>query len=321
MVVETSSGVAGNLWKIPPVIAAITLAWLPLFSQSSSDVPSEEVNLQIIVVSSPEEAQGIIERAQKGESFLLLAKQLSIDSTADNGGRMGSMDISTLRPELRDALQGVGPGQLSPVVRTPLGYAILKVVQRGARQNASRTIPQGSAATAATGNVKYTFNVGGFGEAELGLLKAAKSPDWAQDPRQICETRKQSVSDEIAALQEYLAPASQASKAASPRELLNAHFSLAELNAYNGDMQPAIEHFLQAHAIAEADVWPAVPSTNEALGVAYLHKSEMENDVYRAPRGPLLVAHACRVGLQRHCRLGEGHRIFPEISRSKAHRT
>ena len=44
---------------------------------------------------------------------------------------MGDVDPSALRAELRDALQGLGAGQLSPVIKLPAGYAILKALPPG----------------------------------------------------------------------------------------------------------------------------------------------------------------------------------------------
>jgi hypothetical protein len=66
-------------------------------------------------------------------------------------------------------------------------------------------------------------------------------------------------------------------------DVLNAHFSLGEILSYEGNMDVAVEQYLAAYHIAESDVPKAMLQMNEALGVAYLHKSEMENDVYRAP--------------------------------------
>jgi hypothetical protein len=254
-----------------------------LYAQNSSDPGSGQATLQIIVVNSAEEAQEIANRALKGESFLTLAKQKSIDSTAEDGGRMGSVDLSTLRPELRDALKGVGPGGISPVVRTPLGYAILKVVQRGAQTN-SADPSGGSAATAAIGSVKYSFNVSGFSEAELGFSRIAKPEGWSQDLRMMCETRKETVAGGIAAVERFLSPENAVVRETElPSDVMNAHYSLAELNAYKGNMQQTVEQFLAAHEIAQKHVFSAIPTMNEALGIAYLHKSEMENGVYRTP--------------------------------------
>ena len=250
--------------------------------QSASNPSSDEITLQIIVVGSVEQAQRILDRLKKGESFLALAKENSIDSTAEDGGRMGNVSLSMLRPELRDALQGLGAGQISPVLRTTLGYAILKIVQRSG--SGGNTSSGGNSATAATGSVKYTFNVGGLGEAELGLIKSPKTVDWSQDLRQICETRKKSLAAENESLKDFLSPGNQKARASyAPLDLLNAHFSLGEIHSYEGNMDEAVEQYQEAYQIAVSDEPRAVLQMSEALGIAYLHKSEMENDVYRHP--------------------------------------
>src|SRR5208282_3789122 len=123
-----------------------------------------------------------------------------------------------------------------------------------------------------------------LGEAELGLTKFDKPAGWEQDPRKICEVRKQSIAAEKQSLQDFLSPASQKTRASYlPIDVLNAHFSLGELFSYEGNMDAAVEQYQAAHQIAESDVPNATLQMNEALGIAYLHKSEMENDVYRAP--------------------------------------
>src|ERR1700691_1711582 len=97
-------------WKILGglgMTAVVTVA----AGQSAANPSAEQIALQIIVVGSPEEAQHVLDRVKKGESFPALAKEKSIDSTAQEGGSMGSVSLSMLRPELRDALGGVGPGE------------------------------------------------------------------------------------------------------------------------------------------------------------------------------------------------------------------
>src|ERR1700674_393553 len=136
-------------------VAASFIFCLPLISQTSSagsSVPAGEITLRIIVVSSAEEAERILERLKQGQDFAVLARLKSIDSTADEGGLMGKIAPSLLRPELRDALQGIGPGQISPVVRVPLGYAILKVTQETVSAGSSNANTGGNAGTLATGS-------------------------------------------------------------------------------------------------------------------------------------------------------------------------
>ena len=101
---------------------------LQLPVQPAQLTPSSEVTLRVIVVDSAEKAQRIVTRLDAGENFITLAQAESIDPTAAAGGLLGRLGLSTLPPILRDALEGIAPGHVSPVVQIPTGFAILKVV-------------------------------------------------------------------------------------------------------------------------------------------------------------------------------------------------
>jgi parvulin-like peptidyl-prolyl isomerase len=57
-----------------------------LFAQNAAP-PS--ANLLIIVVDSSSQADRVLHRLKNGEDFAALAKELSIDPTASDGGSMG----------------------------------------------------------------------------------------------------------------------------------------------------------------------------------------------------------------------------------------
>jgi hypothetical protein len=269
------------------VLAALGISGSPLFSQApqfAASSSSDVVTLRMIVVSTPEDAARILDQLKQGQDFATLAKQKSIDTTSDSGGLMEKVSPSMLRPELRDALQSLAPGQLSPVLRTPLGYAILLLVQRSPAPDNSTLAYVGNQASSATGSVKLTYNVSGLAEAELGLIRAAKVPGWDPDPQMVCEIRKQSVLSEKRAVEDFLSPRNKvALESKPPLDVMNAHVSLAQIDAYQGDMEKSVEQYLLARQIAESQSPAALNQMNEALGIAYLHKSEMENDAYRAP--------------------------------------
>ena len=48
-------------------------------------------------------------------------------------------------------------------------------------------------------------------------------------------------------------------------------------------MDKAIEQYLKGYQLALAQVPAVVPQFELELGIAYLHKSEMENDIYTHP--------------------------------------
>jgi hypothetical protein len=64
---------------------------------------------------------------------------------------------------------------------------------------------------------------------------------------------------------------------------MQAHFGLAQIHAYYGRMDRALVEYRQAYETARAGVPAATWRMEEALGVAHLHKSGMENGVQRAP--------------------------------------
>src|SRR5689334_18639929 len=83
-------------------------------SQSGSNTNSKQLALQVIVVAPPQRGNQLLEKLKAGCGFASLAKGASIDPTGDSGGVMGRVAPAVLRPEWRDALAGLGPGQISP---------------------------------------------------------------------------------------------------------------------------------------------------------------------------------------------------------------
>jgi tetratricopeptide (TPR) repeat protein len=258
-----------------------------LFGQSAPPAAkksSKTVGLQVIVVSTPEQASQALEKLKAGYDFATLAKAKSIDPTADSGGFLGQMDPASLRPELRDALKGVAPGQLSPITRIPSGYAILRVMPESEAEKTENVPRARLDAMSAYGSVQYSPSVSGLLEAETALLRFPKVSGWQRDPTLTCQMRTQSLAAATERLEKLLAPANREKlEQEKPLDLAQEHFALAELYCYAGNMDAAIEQYEQAYRIASEKVPRAVPQIEFALGVATLHRSEMVNEIYRAP--------------------------------------
>ena len=252
--------------------------FIPSFAAAWQSDKSGEINVQIIVVESSPEAERILQQLRSGADFATLAKQKSIDPSAATGGYMGRLDPATLRAELRNALKEIGPGQISGVVKSSEGYAVLKVLSPSDAANSQSSRP--TLSTAARGSVRYALNVGGLNDADAVFNALPKPAGWQQDLHAICEARKQSLSVATEQLGKRL---SAADAELHPYDVLGEHHSLAQLEAYQGHMDKAIEQWQAAYQIATDAVPTAIPKFLEALGIAYLHKSEMENDAYRNP--------------------------------------
>ena len=72
-------------------------------------------------------------RIRQGEDFGSLAQAYSEDQFAANGGDVGFLPESALdkaNPDLRKNILDMTPGQVSPVIHTPEGYRIIKLISK-----------------------------------------------------------------------------------------------------------------------------------------------------------------------------------------------
>ena len=278
-----------RLWRVAlgaSIVAAAAMAFGagPFASQNP---PASAVTLRMIVVSTPDDAARIVEQLGQGADFATLAVEQSIEPTARDGGFLGTLDPATLRPELRDALRGVGTGGLTPIVRIPTGYAVLKVVpaSESAGRPAANQLQRLS--TSASSVVYAGLSVSGLAEADAVLLAMLRRPGWGEDLQNVCEVRRESIPAVVERLKTGLPDVSGTIEpAALPRDLwidaMDTQYAWAQLHAYLGEMDAAIA--LWEHARTFADGIPdALPRLLETLGLAHWHKSELDNGVYRAP--------------------------------------
>jgi peptidyl-prolyl cis-trans isomerase SurA len=81
-----------------------------------------------------EKIQMLEARLKNGEDFAMLAQNYSEDpNTAPNGGDLGLIPESVLEKanvELRKMVMQMQPGRISPIIGTPEGYRILKVISK-----------------------------------------------------------------------------------------------------------------------------------------------------------------------------------------------
>ncbi len=253
-----------------------------LNSSATSSAASNAPGLRIIVVASSSKAQEILDRLKKGEEFAQIARQTSADPTSVDGGYMGRADPRMLCQELRDALQGVEPGQVSGIIQVPAGYAIVKVLPEAEvpQRNANSTpLPWATAACA----LHPAIAVSGFGEAITIYGEFPKSEGWDRDLHQICAISRVAVPVTLDRLDEALDPASPQASHARALDLMQAHYASANLHAYQGEMEKAMAEWRIARDIAKTSVPDAMPMIEETLGVGYFHKSEMENGEYKTP--------------------------------------
>jgi peptidyl-prolyl cis-trans isomerase SurA len=74
---------------------------------------------------------------QDGADFTELAKQHSRDATAKDGGDLGTLKRGELAPEVEAEILGLGVGQISRPVRSPLGYHVFRLESKDTLEAAS----------------------------------------------------------------------------------------------------------------------------------------------------------------------------------------
>lgn len=267
--------------------AGIGLGIVCLCALAVAGPPTDAPSLRIIVVSSAAEAETILKQLKAGADFARLAREKSSDATSIDGGFLGAVDPSSLRPELRAVVHDLKPGQYSKPVRIPTGFAILEVLLPSETTGLDNAQRARQFALSGLGSVRYAFDIGGLGEADAAFNAFPKPNDWTQDLQRACELRKQSFVAVNARLQKVL---NQVQAAGQPQnqnrqsfDTAQMHVAQGQLHAYRGEMDEAIDEWKKAYSIAEAGFPKAIPYLDEILGVAYLHKAEMENGVYRNP--------------------------------------
>jgi tetratricopeptide (TPR) repeat protein len=269
---------------LAPLLLFLTIIPVSL-SQTNPSAQSQasgSITLRVIVVRTAVDAQRVLDRLRKGEDFAALAHTESVDPNAEDYGYVGKVDLSTLRPQLREALKGKSPGEVTEPVNVPGGYAILKVLPPS-----EGSVGQGMGASrdaSSKGNIRYPADVAGQVIADMAFQKYPKPTGWEQDLSAVCKARKESLSALESRLKQRLYAANaQLLSAEKPTDLIQEHYALAQLEAYQGNMEKAVTEWEAAYQIAAANVPAGVLQLEAVLGVVYLHKSEMENGVYRDP--------------------------------------
>lgn len=243
----------------------------------------------LILVDSPQQAQSVLDRLKRGESFAALARELSTDPTSSDGGFLGNVDPATLRLEFREALSRLKPGEVSGVVKIPAGYAVVKVLSAEEARARDEPLRERQLAVAALGSARLTQDTSGFAEF-LQAIRNAKSgsgapftasEDAPMDLASVCKLRRQAPQEAVAALNNMLS--TQAWRMDSFK-LVTAKFTLAELWSAMGESDPSIQALEEIHRLAQTrSIEDTVHNAEEVLGVAYLHRATIVEHASRAP--------------------------------------
>ncbi|MCC3869185.1 peptidylprolyl isomerase [Terrisporobacter mayombei] len=79
-------------------------------------------------------AEEALAKVKAGEDFAKVAKEYSQDSSASNGGDLGSFGKGQMVPEFEKAAFNMKKGEISDIVETQYGYHIIKITDRVDKQ-------------------------------------------------------------------------------------------------------------------------------------------------------------------------------------------
>ena len=256
-----------------------TSVFLAPSAHSQQAESTQEANVDMIVTRTAEQAQAVLNELKSGTDFGVLAKEKSIDPSANDGGYLGRLSSAQLSPAMREALEGVSVGQFSAIVPVPTGFAILTLSSTPPKTQELNAKQIQALATAAV--LRQSINVAGMSEEDSVFEQFSKPDNWKQDLNQPCAIRKQSHPAAVERMEHLLATEAQPGSKSAPIELLRGHVALAELHSFVGDLDRSIKEWQAAYQIAQSDVHGAIPYLQEALGVSYFHLAEQQNGVYR----------------------------------------
>lgn len=101
--------------------------WKSSLTDDPTRVTGFKVQVSHILCKDEATAQALLARLQKGEDFVALAKAESQDqASAAAGGDLGMFGRGDLLPEFEDVAFKLKVNEISAVLKTPVGYHIIK---------------------------------------------------------------------------------------------------------------------------------------------------------------------------------------------------
>ena len=100
-------------------------------------VEPETFRASHILLATEAEADKAIGRLKAGEDFSKVAEELSIDPSKAKGGDIGYFSKGQLIPEFEAACEPLQIGQISGVVKTQLGYHVIKLTEKKSERQLS----------------------------------------------------------------------------------------------------------------------------------------------------------------------------------------
>ena len=151
-------------------------AFLVSEGHAQETAPSQELHLGILITHTSEEAQAVLKALNAGMDFGVLAKEHSIDPSANNGGYLGQLNPAELPSVETEALQKMHGQTFTGIVPVPSGFAILTILPDAPKyQNLDADQMK---RLAATGVIRQSISVAGLVESDAAFRQYPKPEGW-----------------------------------------------------------------------------------------------------------------------------------------------
>jgi peptidyl-prolyl cis-trans isomerase SurA len=90
----------------------------------------EAVKAESADPTARKKAEDVLRRLYAGEDFETVAREASEDTMASEGGNLGTIKRGDLVENLDEVIFTLKPGELSPILETPMGYHIFRVEKK-----------------------------------------------------------------------------------------------------------------------------------------------------------------------------------------------
>lgn len=87
-----------------------------------------EYNAAHILVNDEEKRDAVVAALAEGRDFVDVAREFSIDGSAQGGGDLGWFAAGMMIPEFQAAVEALEPGQVSDPVQTRFGWHVIKLI-------------------------------------------------------------------------------------------------------------------------------------------------------------------------------------------------
>lgn len=104
--------------------------WAESLTSDSTQVIGFSARASHIVLKTEADAKTILSKLSQGQSFEELAETFSIDrASGKKGGDLGTFQRGDLMPEFEETVLNLKVGEISKILKTPVGYHIIKRTQ------------------------------------------------------------------------------------------------------------------------------------------------------------------------------------------------